>query len=566
MLVGKRNLICVILAIILAGVSTFAIRTKVSTGGVDVNFSIDTPVETEYQLFWKNDDTKFAEDKSIRKKIQDSSKQQHIDFVIPKSTITQVRLDFGDKITKKSYMIHSLVINGKNIDIYREENRQVHDVQLMNEADGLKVQVTGNDPFIVFCGNDVRALPKLNYDKLLLSAFFIVSLLLFYGLISWFSTRFIGMTFQYTCKAFFLLGMTILLLYPLLFVQPGGNIDESENRNANPKPQVKVKGEWNMALGRQFENWYNDIFGGRKQLIHIYNKTESYLHPGEIENKKAFLGKDYWLFYKGDRSIELFQNRHLFGEEDIQKMEVNHQKQTKWLAEHGADFYVMVAPNKADVYGEFYKKGVYKQAPKDRVQLLTEQLSFPVVYPLEALLKEKQHGLVYYKNDTHWDGLGAYQGYLALMKLIREEHPDLEILSPEMMEQKESPHAVGDLSNMLKINDKGWYTETYLQPVPQQGFYYDIVELKKGNGSNEKFIRTKRPGKPYKVLVFRDSFSTALIPYLSETFGEVIYVWDHNMNKYTSLILEEKPQIVIHEMVSRYADSLLIDTPDWRDE
>ena len=37
------------------------------------------------------------------------------------------------------------------------------------------------------------------------------------------------------------------------------------------------------------------------------------------------------------------------------------------------------------------------------------------------------------------------------------------------------------------------------------------------------------------------------------------------MNKYTELIEKEKPDIVIHEMVSRYADSLLMDTPNWKE-
>lgn len=95
------------------------------------------------------------------------------------------------------------------------------------------------------------------------------------------------------------------------------------------------------------------------------------------------------MFYKGDNSIGLYQNRFLFTQDDARKAEANFQSQKEWLSRNGADFYVMVAPNKADVYGEFYKKGVMKASQKDRVQLLAEQVSFPIVYPLEQLLEEK---------------------------------------------------------------------------------------------------------------------------------------------------------------------------------
>lgn len=152
------------------------------------------------------------------------------------------------------------------------------------------------------------------------------------------------------------------------------------------------------------------------------------------------------------------------------------------------------------------------------------------------------------------------------MKVVTEEHPDVPVLQPENMWYKEMQHAGGDLSQMLSLNDKGWYTEVYQKPMPKNGFHYEVVEEKKRPSGQAYFIRTKNAGKPYKVVVFRDSFSTALLPYLSETFGEVVYIWDHHLNPYSSLVRDEKPQIVIHEMVSRFADSLLKETPDWRDE
>lgn len=566
MMVNKRISVCICISVLLSAVVTIIIGTKICAGGVTVSFSLTTPVPTDYQLFWSNDSHGFHEKDSIHVKGKDSAQPEILTFFVKNEKVQQVRLDLGNRIVKAPYVIQDLQINGKSIVLHGESQLQTHDVKLAEEESGCKVWITGRDPYLVFSGSDVSASPQRTYDVLLLAAVFIMGLMVSYGLLHWLTTFYAGAGFVHQLQVSFLILLTVCLFYPVAGLRPAGNIDRSENRNPNPRPPIKVDGKWNASFSRQFENWYNDIFGGRKQLIRVHGKVEALLHPGEIENNQAFLGQDHWLFYKGDNSIGLYQNRFLFTQDDARKAEANYQSQKEWLSRNGADFYVMVAPNKADVYGEFYKKGVMKVSQKDRVHLLAEQVSFPIVYPLEQLLEEKKHGLTYYKNDTHWSDLGAYQGYLALMKAVTEEHPDVPVLQPENMWYKEMQHAGGDLSQMLSLNDKGWYTEVYRKPMPKNGFHYEVVEEKKRPSGQEYFIRTKNAGKPYKVVVFRDSFSTALLPYLSETFGEVVYIWDHHLNLYSSLVRDEKPQIVIHEMVSRLADSLLKETPDWRGE
>lgn len=56
--------------------------------------------------------------------------------------------------------------------------------------------------------------------------------------------------------------------------------------------------------------------------------------------------------------------------------------------------------------------------------------------------------------------------------------------------------------------------------------------------------------------MFRDSFSDALIPYLSEIFNRSSYFWTHSF--VPEVILKEKPNIVILETVERYIYNLLI--------
>ena len=47
-----------------------------------------------------------------------------------------------------------------------------------------------------------------------------------------------------------------------------------------------------------------------------------------------------------------------------------------------------------------------------------------------------------------------------------------------------------------------------------------------------------------------------MVPYISQTFGKVNYVWSHNLNEYEDLINEYQPDIVIYESVERYIEEL----------
>ena len=53
-----------------------------------------------------------------------------------------------------------------------------------------------------------------------------------------------------------------------------------------------------------------------------------------------------------------------------------------------------------------------------------------------------------------------------------------------------------------------------------------------------------------RAVVFRDSFSNALIPYLSEHFERILYVWDRDVD--TQVVDIEQPDVVIQEIVGRF--------------
>lgn len=332
-------------------------------------------------------------------------------------------------------------------------------------------------------------------------------------------------------------------------------------------------GSLNPAFGREFEGWLNDRFYGRERYISLHYRWNALF--GDVrENGKAFTGKDGWLFYKGDdgrSSIPLCQNKVAFSETEMKLIGENLRQRQTWLQRQGIAFAVLAAPNKHDVYGEYYKPGMAKVGEEDRIQLLKAFLNadhcpVPVVYPLDTLLAHKANGLLYWKTDTHWCEHGAFIGYLAWMRELQKLLPAAEALPPARMIYEETQKPAGDLTGMLNLKDTSAYAQdVYFSPKPADGWPYTATEEKNAKEEAQKpFIRTRTPGKPYKAVVFRDSFTTSLLPYLSSTFGEVLYVWDHDLNSYAGLILQEKPDIVLWEFVSRYAQVLLLPVPGWQ--
>ena len=346
-----------------------------------------------------------------------------------------------------------------------------------------------------------------------------------------------------------------------------------ENRTLAKFPVFRNADGLNSNFGREFEAWLNDRFRGRKKLIRLNDRINALLEFNRKENDQAFEGENGWLFYKGDHSVELFQHRLPFSDKQMEKINNNIKIQQSWLKGKGISYALFIAPNKEDVYGEFYKPYVMQDKNEDRVQLLIEQLKkedndVPITYPLKELLSAKAPDLLlYWKRDTHWSEYGAYLGYLEWMKALKLQVADIDVLYPEQMVFQRVEKGDGDLARMLQLDaDELKQSESYMVPVLKTGWTYKTVETHKDNTGAPKFIRTICPGKKYKVIVFRDSFSSNLIPYLSSTFGEVVYVWDHDLGKYADLIRKEKPDIVLHEMVSRYAQVLLQEMTSWHEE
>lgn len=493
----------------------------------------------------------FNEKESFRKDIEASEKFQNIVFDLKNvEKLEKLRIDFGEY--PQLIKIKEIKIIGKkeiiiSVDqILKFSANQLDSKEIKNGE--LYIYSNQADPFIILDSNLIQNESKINLDVLLLISIGIVS---FIGI----SRSFLYFSDKKLSDIAYMVVFFLVILFPVLKIDKE-TIDFKENRKLAVKPQIIENNNLNLNYGKNFEKWLNDHFYKRSKIIKFYDKINNLL-TGRIENNRAFLGKDNWLFYKGDNSIENFQNKNLYSIEDLEKIKNNIQKRKEWLEKQKIKYYIIIAPDKNKIYGEFYPKYINKISNIGKAQQLKEYLSsneLILVYPDRELFSAKNKSLLYWKTDTHWNEYGGLIGYTSLVSEIQKDFPDIEIISENKLDFREETRTIGDLLNMLSIENKQYENVYYMVPhLKLRKFVYEKNEGVKG-------VITKSE-KKYKVLVFRDSFTEAMLPYLSETFGEVEYIWNHNFNSYQDKIREYKPDIVIHEMVERYIDVLKIDTP-----
>jgi len=109
--------------------------------------------------------------------------------------------------------------------------------------------------------------------------------------------------------------------------------------------------------------------------------------------------------------------------------------------------------------------------------------------------------------------------------------------------------AQGDLAKMLYLT--GSMQDTLITLTAKTPISYQQVDDSFGDSG---FITQQKDSTKTgpRLLQFRDSFSKALVPFLSESFMEAAYIWTKSPSLAT--IDRQNPDLVIIEFVERFSD------------
>jgi len=340
---------------------------------------------------------------------------------------------------------------------------------------------------------------------------------------------------------------------------------------APPTTERRQLAQWpafSLSVDYMRELWnsladYGDFFGFRNTLIRWHNRLELSLWKKQIlTGGDVLLGREGWLFLGWPESVDDWRNAFPLSEAELEAMRRTIEARRDRLEEQGCQYLLVIVPNKATVYPEYYPSGFQKLRSDSRLdQIVRFMLANSDVSLLDlrpALIEAKEIGELYYHTDTHWNSLGALVGFREMMDLLEEKVPDLPVPDLDNYVREEIQRA-GDLARMLSLSDVLEESTSVLlsrgkAPVrtvrdglginPDGGYLYAV----------ERDVASKLP----HAVVLGDSFAQTLARFTPACFTRTVFVHGLRVEDFAfELIAQEQPDVVIQEAVERYAERAL---------
>lgn len=356
-------------------------------------------------------------------------------------------------------------------------------------------------------------------------------------------------------KVYIVLFLIVLLcpvfLYP--FVKDRLDLSNYENRSLMTWNDVKAQ----STLRDFFPNlqtMIDDNILYKNESIKVIDCIDEYIF-GDLFNSSVIIGKDNWLFYKGDGCIQDYRGGYEVLEETLERYTDAAENLQSVLNERGIELYLMITPNKETIYGEQYLPSKVKRisdySRADQiVEYLANNTECDVVYTKNSLLDAAGDQQIWKKYDTHWNKIGAF---IACQDFLKASKCDCATL--DQVRIATNGRLTGDLANMLGMterffDDTDYIIEGYLENI-------DIEELEAIVQPNLSYTVLASNAKYDQTILFvGDSFLGYMEPYIGKNFSKCVF-----MHHDSYAILDEErlmdiaPDIVVIQTAERFISS-----------
>ncbi|PWT95043.1 MAG: hypothetical protein C5B53_12035 [Candidatus Melainabacteria bacterium] len=342
----------------------------------------------------------------------------------------------------------------------------------------------------------------------------------------------------------------------------------NENREAAKFPELA----WNLAslasFCRSFENFFNDRFAFREQLVARNSLLYLKLFRAP-RSQKVLLGKNGFFFYADYTNRPMMTGSKPFTVDQMYVWKSLLEERHYWCKQRGIDYFLLLAPGKSSIYPELLPDAYSQCSRRTRTDQFIDflkQTGSPVqiIDTRAAVLSGKGRLPLYFKTDSHWNRLGAYYGYKSMIESIRARHPN--VAPPHQLSEfvlRPFPFKWGDLARMQGLF--GILSETTVdldlkRPYPAElirDYHYTENELGLGAWTRAFGFHRRDSNLP-SLVMFRDSFARFMIdPFLPDHFSRCSFYWQPKFSK--SIVLREKPDIVVQQILER---SFYLDSPE----
>jgi hypothetical protein len=325
----------------------------------------------------------------------------------------------------------------------------------------------------------------------------------------------------------------------------------NENRRLAEIPGIPKTGKELSHYSDHWLDYYRDHFGFRNAMIHTVAESRA-LGIGDALNGNVIVGKDGWLFLRpdGDHDLIAFRGLNPLSESELDAWQNLLEKRQAFLNSLGIPFLVVIPPDKQTIYPEYLPDAYKVVRNESRLDQLLNRLkathsSVQIVDLRPALLAAKGPERLYHKTDTHWNDFGAFVGYTQIIQRAQQLLPNSHIVPQTRDDFVISPPSkeVGDLARMMDTPDEfPEEGQSWLRKKPFR------IPPTLADRNKIAYMDNADPARP-NLMIYRDSFSIALVPMLGPNFNRVVWAFQYELDPNT--IRQEKPNLVIDEFLER---------------
>ena len=322
-------------------------------------------------------------------------------------------------------------------------------------------------------------------------------------------------------------------------------------------PEGESQNDVNTKTGNQeadFASEYPDMSGLMEQYTEQLKTGEKHpefekelddMHQAnpDVAASLTLFGKDNWLFFQNQADGQAYHDYvgdNAFTEEELKTIKTHLLEQKKKVEAAGAEFVLMIVPNKEIIYAEKMPGYIERVSTTTRTDLLVEYLrnetDIDMIYCKDVFSEEKNEYPLYYTSDTHWTMVGSE---LALKELF-EQHYGKNIAFDMDMFTIPTPDYAGDLSVILQREDR---------------YHDEVYNLPKENVNQDDCVDEK-------LLLIGDSFGEFLNMEAQHYFlggvdsveiGQYGYQFAPALEEH---LMSSQPDVVVLECVERYIERL----------
>jgi hypothetical protein len=577
-----KKIIVVLAGIIIFLVANYLMESLATKLGyentINITFQTEVLEDDIFQIYYKNEfDKGFSGIKSVKKEVTGNSFIQDVEFEIPLDSVSTIRLDIGENSNQKSIYYDNIIISRYNEEFriastdlleYFNPNGFI-DIDTTNQL--LKTKTRNDlwspyDPFLtsknleeVFSEMSNISQPKgkfHTYIALLFTLCFLLYFLIYYPKYNGLAT--ISNVYSYILISCFLL----MLMLPALFVKNELQNTNSENRILSVKPELN----WESILSfpASYDNYYSDNFGLRENLVSLLSYLKVKVFNESSVPDKVIIGQKGWMYLWGDfyKIKQDYTRENLHSPTELKKIFNSWVQTQNQLNKDGIRHYITFYPNKHTVYPEYLPYRI-KLLQKDTVSRADQILNYHketnsslnILDIRSKLINEKKVNFLYHKHDSHWNDFGAFLAYRELIPFISNGLEDISPVKSKLDYNISIKNETG--GGLLKALGLEGDSE-FMEENP----HFESKEvLIIQNGNTKGFpartiidINNNAMNKT-TALFFRDSFTIALRPFISQHFYKTIYIW----GGYDYEIVKKiKPDIVVEGNVERYFSSYIV--------